>query len=80
MCFLAGGGLGGTRKGGPEVNTRFSGRDEYAVRDGSVLVMSTYFNVCTCSNVCMCVYIHLLTCVYFWCVCGYPLTNMFVYN
>ncbi|XP_041365266.1 U1 small nuclear ribonucleoprotein 70 kDa-like [Gigantopelta aegis] len=29
-----GGGLGGTRKGGPEVNTRFSGRDEYAMRDG----------------------------------------------
>lgn len=30
-----GGGLGGTRKGGPEENTRFSGRDEYRERDGS---------------------------------------------
>lgn len=25
-----GGGLGGTRKGGPDENVRFSGRDEYA--------------------------------------------------
>ncbi|XP_033751672.1 U1 small nuclear ribonucleoprotein 70 kDa-like [Pecten maximus] len=30
-----GGGLGGTRKGGPEENTRFSGRDEYRERDSS---------------------------------------------
>jgi len=25
--LLAGGGLGGTRKGGPDVNTKFSGRE-----------------------------------------------------
>ncbi|XP_060076153.1 U1 small nuclear ribonucleoprotein 70 kDa-like [Ylistrum balloti] len=30
-----GGGLGGTRKGGPDENTRFSGRDEYRERDSS---------------------------------------------
>lgn len=28
-----GGGLGGTRKGGPEENTRFSGRDDYSSRE-----------------------------------------------
>ena len=30
FCVLTGGGLGGTRKGGPDENTRFSGRDDYS--------------------------------------------------
>ena len=32
VCFLAGGGLGGTRRGGPDVNVRHSGREEHRDR------------------------------------------------
>lgn len=29
IILFSGGGLGGTRKGGPDENTRFSGRDDF---------------------------------------------------
>ncbi len=32
VIIISGGGLGGTRKGGPDVNTKYSGRQEDAVR------------------------------------------------
>lgn len=31
--WTAGGGLGNTRRGGPDVNTKYSGRDDFSARD-----------------------------------------------